>query len=187
MRGVVIGNGISRRGFDLNQLTGITLGCNSLYKHYKPDYLVAIDTVIRAEIEALGKTPWKWVSRKFDKNAVVWITEDDKPVVLRSKLNGGLNNNSGVLAAAYAAEILEIKELYLLGIDFFRPVPDKSNDMYGPSTFGTPALTTCWNRLIERNPQTKFIRVGPIHERDLDYYTKELCGFEYIEYEDFVV
>lgn len=54
----IIGNGPSRKGFDLNLLKGhgTIYGCNALYrdfpKHDIPDYLVAIDDAIIEEIEA---------------------------------------------------------------------------------------------------------------------------------------
>ncbi len=42
----VIGNGPSRKGFDLNRLkeTGQTYGCNALYRDFIPDYIFSVDT-----------------------------------------------------------------------------------------------------------------------------------------------
>jgi len=42
----VIGNGPSRKGFDLNKLpaTGQTYGCNALYRDFVPDYIFSVDT-----------------------------------------------------------------------------------------------------------------------------------------------
>jgi hypothetical protein len=42
----VIGNGPSRKGFDLNKLkaTGQTYGCNALYRDFMPDFIFSVDT-----------------------------------------------------------------------------------------------------------------------------------------------
>ena len=41
-----IGNGPSRKGFDLNRLkeTGQTYGCNALYRDFMPDFIFSVDT-----------------------------------------------------------------------------------------------------------------------------------------------
>jgi len=48
----VIGNGESRRGFDLNKLRslGTTIGCNALYRDFDPDYLISVDRAMVEEI-----------------------------------------------------------------------------------------------------------------------------------------
>ena len=48
----IIGNGLSRKDFNLNRLVGqgCTFGCNALYRDFTPDYLVAIDDKIIEEI-----------------------------------------------------------------------------------------------------------------------------------------
>ena len=58
----IIGNGGSRKGFDLLMLKGrgVVFGCNALYRDFAvsspryalPDYLVAIDNPIITEIES---------------------------------------------------------------------------------------------------------------------------------------
>ena len=48
----IIGNGPSRKGFDLNQLksTGQIYGCNALYRDFVPDYLFSVDAKMTQEI-----------------------------------------------------------------------------------------------------------------------------------------
>ena len=48
----IIGNGPSRKGFDLNQLkpTGEIYGCNALYRDFVPDYLFSVDAKMTQEI-----------------------------------------------------------------------------------------------------------------------------------------
>ena len=47
-----IGNGESRKGFDLEQLRphGKIYGCNALYRDFMPDVLIATDDKMREEI-----------------------------------------------------------------------------------------------------------------------------------------
>ncbi len=40
---IVIGNGESRKGIDLDKLPGIKIGCNSIYKEMFVDHLVCVD------------------------------------------------------------------------------------------------------------------------------------------------
>ena len=50
----IIGNGKSRKGFDLNILRpyGKIYGCNALYREFDPDYLIAIDEGMIDEIRS---------------------------------------------------------------------------------------------------------------------------------------
>jgi hypothetical protein len=47
-----IGNGPSRKGFDLDKLgaTGQTYGCNALYRDFLPDFIFSVDTKITVEM-----------------------------------------------------------------------------------------------------------------------------------------
>ncbi len=56
-RAVVIGNGLSRRDFDLNILKNKKIqsyGCNALYRDFEPDFLVAVGRDIAKEIRIQG-------------------------------------------------------------------------------------------------------------------------------------
>jgi hypothetical protein len=50
----IVGNGESRRGFDLNIIKGVApiYGCNAIYREFTPDYLVSVDDGMHSEIEA---------------------------------------------------------------------------------------------------------------------------------------
>ena len=52
----VIGNGESRKGFDLEKLRphGKIYGCNAVYRDFTPDVLVAVDQGISHEIYQSG-------------------------------------------------------------------------------------------------------------------------------------
>ena len=52
---ICIGNGESRKDFDLNKLNGHnTIGCNALYRDYTPKILVAMDYKLCHEIYRSG-------------------------------------------------------------------------------------------------------------------------------------
>lgn len=192
--GFAIGNGASREMLDLNRLKGQghTIGCNHLYKTWEPSYLVTLDTEITKEVKAVvaAQTPCKWrhITRMWiDGEGEIrrtWLAVDGVAYCPISAINRGWNNNSGVMAAAFLSEVLKAEVVYLIGIDFFRPVPGKANDIYGINTPYAPGLMRVWDRLTSNNPQTEFVRVGEIHERDLEEYAK-IDDMKFIEYKDF--
>jgi len=50
----VIGNGPSRKDFDLSSVMGLTYGCNALYRDFVPNYLITIDSPITDEVVESG-------------------------------------------------------------------------------------------------------------------------------------
>jgi len=176
----IIGNGGSRKGFDLLLLKGkgTVFGCNALYRDYQrstpkyvlPDYLVAIDNPIITEIE----------SSDFPSSRVLIPPEDEKwePVELhwgravnkqwdpqRPRSNAGMN-------AILEAIKLEYETLYVFGFDFL--VVDQNTamsnlydgtDCYGLETRAN--LNDTRNRMkylgyvIENNPKTNFVFCYP--------------------------
>ncbi len=181
--GFCIGNGTSREGYDLERLNGhgVTIGCNCIWKHYTPDYVVALDDHEREWIEVLRVPPFKLITRTDND-----ILLDGKPISTRRGYNGGLNNNSGIVAAVYLAEYLKVDTVYMLGIDFFRDVIGRtSNDLYAKTTIGTKALPKIWEAIAARNPNTKFVRVGNIEHYDQRFFDNDLHGFELMNYERF--
>lgn len=187
-RGFVIGNGPSRLGFDLERLrgNGITIGCNKLYRDFTPDYLVALDQDMRAELDALREWPFTYFSRGYDERKVVRLFYNGKPDIRFHNINGGWNNNSGVTAASLMVERIGVDELYLLGVDFFRVIPGSdTNDVYGIMTYPSRGIVFCYNRVAVENPQTRCFRVGPIPECDAEFYANEVRGYTLISYEEF--
>jgi len=188
MIGFVIGNGTSRRGYDLNHISGhgITVGCNGLYKHYSPDYLVTLDQKPTFEVgEYLAKKPghFQWITRGFDAQAGCYsLVVDGIQIKLFKEINRNHNNNSGLVACDFLASVLRVKKIFLLGIDFFLPVPDEeSNDLYSRNTVQSPSLVKAWNFFPVDYPDTRFIRVGTIHDRDKHFFNAQLQGYEYMQ------
>jgi len=69
----VLGNGTSRKGIEVNKLQqqGKVYGCNALYRTHEPDYLVAVDVKMVAEIAKSGyqhrHEVWTNPNRSFSK------------------------------------------------------------------------------------------------------------------------
>ena len=119
----IIGNGPSRKGFDLNLLkkTGQTYGCNALYRDFLPDYLFMVDRFISQTI----------VKDKVYEKCVCYA-----PALEYSKSGKKLNlipNNphwvSGS-AAFWTACVHGHKNIYLLGFDFREYGKGQLNNIY---------------------------------------------------------
>lgn len=108
-RAFIIGNGPSRKGFDLNLLKnhGTVFGCNALYRDFDPDYLVAIDEEIIKEIKAS-----KFPKKRFIVPPEIeqWEDPEYNPY-RRFRSNAGVNAMLEAVKKGY-------KELYCLGFDF---------------------------------------------------------------------
>ena len=178
---VVIGNGLSREGMDLDALrdVGHTIGCNWLYRDWMPDTLVTIDTPPQHEI--IGKyglhPPFNHLAQNVTRTHALLNRK-----VLCKRPSGPYWNNSGVMATWYAAAFLEAERIYLVGVDFFRATDRKTdagkptNDIYGINTIGR-AIHLCFKHLALEFPDVELIRVGPVHERDSAFYDKHIAPY----------
>lgn len=192
--GICIGNGLSREDLDLKQFRykGITAGCNDLYLDFEPDYLITLDHLVSRRIKWMldrgVERQFQWVTRFIADDGSRFLTVDGLPVGRLDEVNDGFNNQSGILAAAFLVEVLKVTELWMVGIDFFRPVPNRKNDLYGVNGPYSDGIPYCWNLLAERNPQCTFFRCGEIQEYDKDFFRNKLQGFTFIEnFEDMTI
>ena len=184
--GFVIGNGLSRENFDLEKLNGhgVTIGCNGLYETYNPDFIVSLDGGQKHRDAFAAGPSWGFIDRYYDERVKGWVRLNGKTICGCIDINQGWNNNSGIMAAGYLAEILKLKTVYLLGIDFFLQVPGRDNDLISGNTPHASNVFYPFNKLPSNSPETKFIRVGPIAKYDREFYDK-LEGFELIDYDEF--
>ncbi len=169
--GYVIGNGTSRKGFDLKKLNKcVTVGCNGIYKDYSPTYLVAIDrNMKKSPCDAIEKIinkksifkksrKWKYVTREFEPfksgsdKGVWWMTVEGEKQIEEEWLNRGFCHNSGMFGALLLSQVQNLDVVYLIGIDFFRPTTGGVNDVYGGSFESDPGLVKVWNHMFEGSP-----------------------------------
>ena len=120
-----IGNGPSRKGFDLNKLkaTGQTYGCNALYRDFVPDFIFSVDTKMTLKMcedkvyeKCNHYAPALEVNRPYSKN----------------KLHLTPNNPHWISGnqAFWTAAVHGHKNIYLIGFDFREYGKDQLNNIY---------------------------------------------------------
>ena len=107
----VVGNGVSRKPVDLNQLKskGKIYGCNALFREYSPNYLVAVDVKMIIEIN----------NARYQHSNEVWTN----PNKLYHQMTGFnfFNPTKGWSSgptALHLASIHNNNEIYILGFDY---------------------------------------------------------------------
>jgi hypothetical protein len=124
----IIGNGPSRKGFDLNTLkaTGQTYGCNALYRDFMPDFIFSVDTRMTTEMceNDVGKktihyAPSLEVNRPYSKGMLHLIPNNPH----------WISGNQ----AFWTACVHGYKNLYLIGFDFREYGRDQFNNIYQDS------------------------------------------------------
>jgi hypothetical protein len=121
----IIGNGPSRKGFDLNKLkaSGQTYGCNALYRDFMPDFIFSVDmrmSVKMCEDEVGLKTihyaPSLEVKRKQAKGMLHLIPNNPH----------WISGN----AAFWTAGVHGHTNIYLIGFDFRQYGKNQFNNIY---------------------------------------------------------
>ena len=162
----IIGNGESRKTLNLKALrdVGTTFGCNALYRDFDPDYLVAIDDKMIAEIK----------EKYSNQSRCIFPHENDRyePPEVYGRTGGPTpRSNAGMVAMRYAIA-MGYTELICFGFDFLivNDTMATSNlydgtDCYGMET--RAVLQDTRNRmrflawLIESNPNVNFVFAYP--------------------------
>lgn len=120
-----IGNGPSRKDFDLNRLkeTGQTYGCNALYRDFMPDFIFSVDTRMTQQMvtdgvgtKTIHYTPALEVNRKQSKGMLHLIPNNPH----------WISGN----AAFWTAGVHGHKNIYLLGFDFREYGKGELNNIY---------------------------------------------------------
>ena len=119
----VLGNGISRRRIPLEPLRkfGTIYACNAVYREFKPDYLIAVDTKMVNEI----------VQYRYHKEGQVW-TNYNKSYEKYSGLNyfePSKGWSSGPTALDFASSHGH-KTIYILGFDYQGHANEKGNNRF---------------------------------------------------------
>lgn len=155
----VLGNGVSRRGLPLNDMSkhGHIYGCNALYRDFTPHVLVATDKPIAMHIEETGypKTNKFYTRRPTNDSGALEIP---KPYY---------GFSSGPVAVALAA-MERYPRIYMLGFDLGPTENKKFNNLYASTEFykvegSVPTYTGNWLKQIQQIckdfPAIKFVRV----------------------------
>ena len=123
----IIGNGPSRKGFDLSTLkeTGQTYGCNALYRDFIPDYIFSIDaqvtnTMVKDKVyeKCVHYAPSLEVNRHPKGGPPVLHLIPDNPY--------SISGNQAIWTACVHGH----KNLYLIGFDFRDYGKNQLNNIY---------------------------------------------------------
>jgi hypothetical protein len=165
----VIGNGPSRKGFDLNKLkaTGQTYGCNALYRDFMPDFIFSVDTKMSVKmcedevgLKTVHYAPSLEVMRKQNKGMLHLIPNNPH----------WISGN----AAFWTAGVHGHKNIYLLGFDFREYGKNQLNNIYqGTENYGerhSDALFEGWYKqfrdMLKMRP---YVNYTVVHDNPPDY------------------
>tara|TARA_Y100000817_G_C16796952_1_gene517821 strand:- start:193 stop:756 length:564 start_codon:yes stop_codon:yes gene_type:complete len=124
-----IGNGPSRKNFDLSKLkNGYTYGCNALYRDFIPNFLFCIDGEMAEEWNNAGvQNKCKVFCPKND--AIKYTGFNTIPNYKKSNLGG----HQAIMTAYYHG----CRKIYLIGFDFAEFGENKLNNIYqGSQNYG---------------------------------------------------
>jgi hypothetical protein len=162
----VIGNGTSRKGFELTKLKpyGTIFGCNALYRDYPdysfPDFLVSIDDGIISEIEGS-----EFPSERFIVPPIDECWEPAECNMSRPRSNAGINAMREAIKMGY-------NQLICLGFDFMiHDTKQSVSNVYdGTANYGmdvrarvedNPGRVNYLQWVVRNNPDVDFIFIFP--------------------------
>lgn len=161
---IIIGNGSSRDGVDLERLSKntTTFGCNALYRDFDADYLCVVDPAMKADID-------KYNGESSTTLLAASMGEEYEPYFLHP--GHPPRNNAGMFAIMKAIE-MGFERLYLIGFDFlaFDKTQVLSNmyedtDCYGPETktslHDSRRRMQYFGWVLEKNPDVRFDIIFP--------------------------
>ena len=155
----VLGNGISRYGVDLQQLTqfGPIYGCNALYREFTPDVLISTDKPIATHIQESG---YSARHRFHTRRPIEGLGALPVP-------KSYFGYSSGPIATGIAAQDGN-RCIYLLGFDMGPTANNTINNLYAGTEFykkvnSAPTFTGNWikqlRQIAKDHPTVQFIRV----------------------------
>ena len=158
--GFVLGNGVSRKSININDLKlhGKVYACNAVYRDYRVDYLVSVDTKMVLEI----------AESNYHHNNEVWTNENNAyhAIPNLNYFKPTLGWSSGP-SALHLASSHNYNTIYILGFDF-RGINRCFNNIYADTRnykSSTDRETYYGNWLrqmiitLENNPTINYIRV----------------------------
>ena len=131
---VIIGNGESRRKFDLRSLENHeTYGCNAIWREFVPKNIVSIDPMPIYELMSSGNVAAisSFLPTPYDAQYEPEVANPDRP-----------RNNAGMVAMQKAISHGYL-HLIIIGMDFFIDDPRMADGNMFAGTFGYGADTKC--------------------------------------------
>ena len=176
----IIGNGPSRKGFDLNSLkaTGQTYGCNALYRDFVPDFIFSVDSYMTASM-----CKDKVYEKCYHYAPSLEVNRNPKggPKVLHLIPNNpySISGNQAIWTACVHGH----QNIYLVGFDFREYGHNQENNIYqdtenyGPRHNDTIFDTWLkWYRdHLKKRPYCKFTIV---HDNPPEYLHNLQTGYD---------
>ena len=184
----VVGNGLSRKKFDLKKIQGKgkIFGCNALYRDFPVDYLIAFDDKILSEI----------IKNNFDRTKLIVPIPEERyePAIFNPYRP---RENAGMVAMREAIKKGH-DHLYILGMDFLLEDYSLNVKNVYDGTFGYELNTRAsfedtQRRFVyfiwfaQQNPNVKFTAVfpsGQILYRNINNFKDATPNLRYISFED---
>ena len=183
--GFVLGNGVSRRQVDLDQLklNGTVYGCNALYREFVPDVLISTDNPISTHIQQSGysATHTHYTRKPLPDTGAQRVPQQY------------FGFSSGPIAVGIAA-LARHETVYLIGFDMGPTRTGHFNNCYADTEFykkssANPTFTGNWVRqlktIAKEHLTTRFVRV----QGDTTAQIPELLGISNMSHmliEDFL-
>lgn len=173
----LIGNGISRKDFDLERLRGIgtIIGCNALYREFTPDLLILIDSKMHKE---LNKTDYAL------KNTILIPAGRTVQVPRSLQWRTKRFNTSGCFAMKLISEEMKSTKCYMLGMDCYVGNMYDNTLNYAKNTLQNfSGILKNYIISLEESKNTMFINVN-----DKDAWTEaahKTGSYQCINYEEF--
>ena len=131
----IIGNGESRRGFDISPLKmfSTVIGCNAIYRDYITEYLVCCDRhMCQQSLNAVGKNTTVYTRDRWIGEFAHWPNARELPPLPYSgdkrqdePFHWGTGPYAGVLGLTFKP-----KAIFMIGFDLFPFEKDKVNNIY---------------------------------------------------------
>jgi len=173
----LIGNGKSRKDFDLERLRGLgtIIGCNALYREFTPDLLVAIDAKMLREL----------LKAKYAERGQVLIPNNRTVAVPGAiKWNVKGYNTSGGFSMKLIAEVMQPTKCYMLGMDGYTGNLYDGTLNYATNTLHNfKGINTYYLKALQGIGETTFINVN-----EKDAWPKEVHDtgkYKFITYKEF--
>ena len=183
--GFVLGNGVSRRQVDLDQLKlhGTVYGCNALYREFVPDVLISTDNPISTHIQQSGYSAshTHYTRKPLPDSGAQRVPQQY------------FGFSSGPIAVGIAA-LARHETVYLIGFDMGPTRTGHFNNCYADTEFykkssANPTFTGNWVRqlktIAKEHLTTRFVRV----QGDTTAQISELLGISNMSHmliEDFL-
>ena len=184
----IIGNGPSRKDFDLNKLkaSGQTYGCNALYRDFIPDFIFSVDSKITSTMvkDKVYEKCWHYAPS---------LEVNRYPPHLQL-----IPNNPGWIsgsAAFWTATVHGHKNIFLIGFDFREYGKNKLNNIYQDTKHYGPrdsenifqGWLDQWRNLQRMRPYCTF---NLVHDNPPDFLlvsnpSKNIGKWNHLTYEEF--